>query len=141
MISDFEYLEADNTMIVHFEETPSMYQNRPLRFAIVLILCFFAVGLPIMLYWYLRAKNMALAIVDDEVVFTEGLFKRSRTELKVAGIRTIKIEQPLFSRALGLARVEIYTAGLKPEISVGGIKNVWAFDQIIKDIQRDIFAD
>ena len=99
-----------------------MFRNNPVWFVVsVLLIAAFGVGLVILLVWYLQCKSTLLELTGQDVILEQGLLSKARTEINVNSIRTVKVFQSFFNRIFGVGKIEIYTAGDNPEISVAGM--------------------
>lgn len=71
--------------------------------------------------WWLGSLSDRLEIHTNEVIWTHGLLSRTYTEINMASIRTVRIQQSLLQRILGAGDLVILTAGDVPELSVRGL--------------------
>ena len=114
-------------------KNPAMFRNNPTGFIIAIILVpVFGLGLLILLYWYLLSKTTKLSISETEILLEEGIFSKVRSEVSVKSVRTTKISQTFLQRILGVGKIEIYTAGDKPEITVEGLADPNSIRELIK---------
>jgi uncharacterized membrane protein YdbT with pleckstrin-like domain len=118
-----------------YAEHPAMFRNKPLGFILAVILIPAAIGILILMVWYLRCKSTKLEINGNEVVLEQGLLSKERTELSVSGIRTVKINQSFFNRLFKVGTVSIYTAGDSPEIQAAGMPRPEVFRELVKAAQ------
>lgn len=119
-------------MDTQYSEHPAMFKNHPLGFIIAVLLVPVAVGIIILLWWYLQCKSTKLEFVGNDLVLEEGLLSKSRTELNVERIRTVNVYQSFFNRIFGVGKIAIYTAGDDPEIEVAGLPNPNDLRELIK---------
>ncbi|WP_233208713.1 PH domain-containing protein [Zhongshania marina] len=119
-------------MTSQYAEHPAMFRNNPLGFILAVILIPAAIGILILLFWYLKCKSTRLEINDNEVILEQGLLSKERTELNVSGIRTVKIKQSFFNRLFGVGTVSIFTAGDSPEIQAHGMPKPEVFRELVK---------
>ncbi|WP_373088256.1 PH domain-containing protein [Zhongshania sp.] len=122
-------------MTSQYAEHPAMFRNKPLGFILAVILIPAAIGILILMVWYLRCKSTKLEINGNEVVLEQGLLSKARTELSVSGIRTVKINQSFFNRLFKVGTVSIYTAGDSPEIQAAGMPRPEVFRELVKAAQ------
>ena len=107
---------------VLYESNPSMFRNNPLGFILCVILIpAFGLGLLILLIWYVLTKAEKLTVTSQDVLYEKGLLSKSRSELRIASIRSVRVNQSLFQRIFGTGNVAIYTAGDVPEITAKGM--------------------
>lgn len=115
-----------------------MFRSKPLGFILAIILIPAAIGILILMVWYLKCKSTRLEINDNEIVLEKGLLSKERTELNVSGIRTVKIKQSFFNRIFGVGALSVYTAGDNPEIQVQGMPRPEIFRDLVKVRQSEV---
>lgn len=81
----------------------------------------FGVGLLPLGIWYVWCKGTRLSVSEFEVVFETGLLTKSRIDMRVENVRTVRVDQTLFQRMLGTGTITVYTAGDNPEFLVSGM--------------------
>lgn len=119
-------------MQAKYSEHPAMFRNNPLGFILALVLIPVAIGIIILMVWYLKCKSTRLDFIGDDLVLERGLLSKNRTELDVSRIRTVNVYQSFFNRIFGVGRISIYTAGDDPEIDVSGLPNPHDLRELIK---------
>lgn len=97
-----------------------------------------AVGLFNLLRWWLATLMDRLEIHEHELVWTHGLLSKEYTEINMASVRTVRIEQSLFQRILGAGDLEIFTAGDAPELTIRGLPRP---QEIRQHIKRQVATD
>ncbi len=112
-----------------------MFRNNPLGFILAVVLIPVAIGIIILMVWYLKCKSTRLDFIGDDLVLERGLLSKDRTELDVNRIRTVNVYQSFFNRIFGVGRISIYTAGDDPEIDVSGLPNPHDLRELIKASQ------
>ncbi|OFE12551.1 hypothetical protein PHACT_04880 [Pseudohongiella acticola] len=115
-----------------YSEHPAMFRNNPLGFILAVILIPLAVGIIILMVWYLKCKSTRLDFIGNDLVLERGLLSKNRTELDVSRIRTVNVYQSFFNRIFGVGRISIYTAGDDPEIDVSGLPDPHDLRELIK---------
>jgi len=120
-----------------YSEHPAMFKNNPLGFILAVLLVPLAIGVLILLWWYLKCKSTKLEFVGNDIVLEKGLLSKDRTELNAETVRTVNVYQSLFDRMFGVGRISIYTAGDVPEVEVSGIPRPHDFRDLIKQQQAD----
>lgn len=113
-----------------------MFKNNPLGFIIAVLLIPVAIGILILLYWYLQCKSTLLEFDNGDIVVERGLLSKSRTELNVERIRSVNVYQSFFNRIFGVGKIAIYTAGDEPEIEVAGLPRPNDLRDMIKGHQE-----
>lgn len=119
-------------MDVKYSEHPAMFKNHPLGFLLSILLIPAGIGIIILLVWYMRCKAIKLEVIDGDVVVERGLMSKDRTELSIAGIRTVNVFQSFGNRIFGVGKVAIFTAGDDPEIEVAGLPDPHRLRELIK---------
>jgi uncharacterized membrane protein YdbT with pleckstrin-like domain len=66
------------------------------------------------------------------VIWAHGLLNKKYIEINMGSIRTTKIEQTLLQRLLNAGKVEIFTAGDYPELSINGLPDPHRLRDVIK---------
>lgn len=116
-----------------YAEHPVMFRNHPVGFIISLLLILaFGVGLLILLWWYLKNKSSKLSVTEHDILLEKGLLSKVRAEVSITRVRTVRISQTFFNRIFGVGKVEIYTAGDKPEIVASGLPEPNRIRELIK---------
>jgi uncharacterized membrane protein YdbT with pleckstrin-like domain len=107
---------------VLYESNPPMFRNSPLGFIIsVLLIPAFGIGIIMLLVWYVSTKAQKLTITTQDLLYEKGLLSKSRSELRLTSIRSVRVNQSLFQRIFGTGDVEIFTAGDEAEITAKGM--------------------
>ncbi len=119
-------------MQTKYSEHPAMFRNNPLGFLLAVLLIPVAIGIIILMVWYLKCKSIRLDFIGDDLILERGLLSKDRTELDVHRIRTVNVYQSFFNRIFGVGRISIYTAGDEPEIDVSGLPNPHDLRELIK---------
>ncbi len=119
---------------VLYEEHPSLIRTHPVGTVVAIILIPVGIGILILLYWYLTMKADKLTIKEDEVIWTHGLLNKHYVEINMSSIRTTRVEQSLLQRMLNAGKLEIYTAGDQPELTVNGMPNPDKIREVIKGV-------
>jgi uncharacterized membrane protein YdbT with pleckstrin-like domain len=129
-------LTGDHTMKELYAEHPVMFKNRPFAFIFSLILVPVGVGIIIFLVWHLRNKGSKLTVTETDVLFEKGLLSKSRSEVNIDSIRTVKVHQTFGNRIFGTGKIELYTAGDTPEIVALGMPNPNEVRELIRNAQN-----
>jgi uncharacterized membrane protein YdbT with pleckstrin-like domain len=109
-----------------------MFRNNPVGFIIAVLLIPVAVGILILLAWYLKCKSTRLEYAGNDLILEQGLLNKEHTELNVDRIRTVNVYQSFFNRIFGVGKIAIFTAGDKPEIEVAGLPRPHDLRDLIK---------
>jgi len=115
-----------------YSEHPSMFRNNPLGFILAILLIPVAVGILILLWWFLQCKSTKLEFAGNDLVLEKGLLSKERMELDVRRIRSVNVYQSFFNRIFGVGKISIYTAGDSPEIEVAGLPDPHELRTLIK---------
>lgn len=122
-------------MELKYSEHPKMFKSHPLGFVLAVLLVPVAIGILILLWWFLMCKSTKLEVIGNDIVLTKGLLSKDTTEVDIARIRSVNVYQSFFNRMFGVGDIKIYTAGDEPEIEVSGVPNPNEFRLLVKQIQ------
>ncbi len=118
---------------IRYENHPPMFRNHPIGFILsILLIPAFGVGLLILLVWYVKSKSEKLTITETELKYERGILSKSRNELRLANVRSTRVNQSLFQRMFGTGDVDIFTAGDNPEVTVKGFPDPNMIRELIK---------
>jgi uncharacterized membrane protein YdbT with pleckstrin-like domain len=106
-----------------YEAHPPMFRNNPLGFVISVLLCPVVVGIVILIVWYIRVRSEMLTITNEELHYETGFLSKSRSEVRLTSIRSVRVHQSLMERIFGTGDIEVFTAGDEPEVTVRGMPN------------------
>ena len=130
-MSTTEPLNEEKTL---YSDSPSMFRNRPIAFAIVVLLSIVGIGLPILLVWWLRCRSTELTITEKRTKLHEGWLSRSITEVWHRDVRNVQLHQSLFQRLMGTGRIGVSSAAQSGiEIDVSGLKDPLEIKRIIDE--------
>lgn len=115
-----------------YSEHPSMFRSNPLGFILAVLLVAAAIGVLILLWWYLQCKSTKLEADRQTVMLERGLLSKERIELDTNAIRSVKVYQSLFNRMFGVGRISVYTSGDVPEFEVNGMPDPHRFRELVK---------
>ena len=104
-----------------YKANPSLFGSHPLYFLLCVLLIAVGIGLVILLVWWLYNRTIELTVEEGRVWLVKGLLSRQTTEIDLDSIRTVKLDQSLFERMVGVCSLKILTAGDTPELAVGGL--------------------
>ncbi len=112
-----------------------MFKSNPLGFVLAVLLVPVAIGIIILLWWYLVCLSTKLEVIGNDIVLTKGLLSKDTTEVDIARIRSVNVYQSFFNRIFGVGNIKVYTAGDEPEFEVSGIPDPNKFRLLVKEIQ------
>ena len=115
-----------------YSEHPSMFRSNPLGFILAVLLVAVAIGVLILLWWYLQCKSTKLEADSKTVMLERGLLSKERIELDTNAVRTVRVYQSLFNRMFGVGRISVYTSGDIPEFEVSGMPDPHRFRELVK---------
>ena len=109
-------------MTIRYKEHPTMFADEPLYFILsVLLIAAFGIGLVILAVWYIKNRTTVLTITDDRVTLEKGIFAKTRTDIELRSIRTVRIDQSFVDRIFNCGTLNIFTAGDNPELIQKGL--------------------
>jgi uncharacterized membrane protein YdbT with pleckstrin-like domain len=114
-----------------YEAHPPMFRNNPLGFVLSVLLIPVAVGILILLFWYVKSRSETLTITAEDLRYEKGILSKARSELRLTGIRSVRVNQSLFQRMFGTGDIEIFTAGDAPEVTLKGMPDPNEIREII----------
>lgn len=107
---------------------------RPVQsIGLLLFLLIFIAG-PAYGYIHLEYLSFTYELAASELVVREGVFTRSTSVIPYARIQNITTRRTLLERAIGLATLQIETAGTNPGASEGVLPGVSKKDELIAEI-------
>lgn len=109
-----------------------MFRNNPLGFILAVLLIPLAIGILILLYWYLMCKATKLEVDASSIILERGLLSKEKIELDVDSVRTVRIYQSFFNRMFGVGKISVYTSGDVPEFDISGMPDPNRFRELIK---------
>jgi uncharacterized membrane protein YdbT with pleckstrin-like domain len=115
-----------------YSEHPAMFKSNPLGFIAAVLLIAVAVGVLILLWWYLQCKSTKLEADKNTVMLERGLLSKERIELDIDKIRAVKVYQSLFNRMFGVGRISVYTSGDIAEFEIDGMPDPHRFRELVK---------
>lgn len=65
-------------METKYSEHPSMFRNNPLGFILAILLIPVAIGILILLWWYLQCKSTKLEFSGNDLILEKGLLSKER---------------------------------------------------------------
>ena len=119
-------------MSERYEANPPMFKNAPLWFVIWVLLIPSGIGIIALLCWYVSCKAKKLVIENGELLWETGILSKSRTELYLNKIRTVKMDQTFGQRIFGTGDLSIFTAGDAPEVIVTGMPEPEKLRRLVK---------
>ncbi len=112
--------------MIDYKENAAFFRSRPISFVLLGWLI-----IPLV-YWFLKSKAEKIVVEDGEFLYETGILSKTRTELNLSKIRSVKLKQGLSDRIFGCGDVEIYTAGDSPEVTAKGFPNPNVLRDVIK---------
>ena len=117
-----------------YDEHPRMFRANPLGFiAAVLLIAAVGVGIIILAIWWLRCRETRVMLDTRHMLVEKGLMSKSRIELRHSSVRTVRISQSFQQRIFGVGKVEVFTAGDNPEVTVNNIPEPQRIREIINE--------
>lgn len=115
-----------------YSEHPAMFKNHPLGFILAVLLVPAAIGVLILLYWYVKCKATRLEVDAGTVALERGLLSKERIELDIDSIRTVRVYQSFFNRMFGVGNISVYTSGDLAEFEITGMPDPHRFRELVK---------
>lgn len=116
-----------------YQAHPPMFRNSPIGFVVSILLIAVAIGIIILLVWYVKSRSEKLTITTDELRYEKGILSKAHSELRLASVRSVRVNQTLFQRMFGTGDIQIYTAGDAPEVTVKGMPDPHQIRKLVGD--------
>jgi uncharacterized membrane protein YdbT with pleckstrin-like domain len=116
-----------------YQAHPPMFRNNPVGFIVSVILIAAAVGILILLVWYIRTRSERLTITTEELRYEQGILSKTHNEVRLSGIRSIRVKQSLFQRMFGTGDIDVFTAGDLPEVTIRGIPDPHEVRELVSE--------
>jgi len=100
---------------------PPMFRNNPFGFIVSVLLMGAALGALILLVWYVRTRSERLTITPEKLRYERGLLSKTRNEVRLSAIRSIRVTQSLFQKLFGTGDIAVFATGDSPEVTIKGI--------------------
>ncbi|MFH1448731.1 MAG: PH domain-containing protein [Candidatus Micrarchaeota archaeon] len=100
----------------------------------VLAMLMALMAVPAFVWFMLRYRSINYIISKNEVVINEGVINKKRTLIPYNQMQNIHVRRPLLYRLMGLAYIEIETAGISSGFVEGFIPGVRNADKIVKEL-------
>ncbi|MCX8174704.1 MAG: PH domain-containing protein [Candidatus Micrarchaeota archaeon] len=110
-----------------------------LAFAVLFLLAILLLaGLPVYLWLELTYRNLTYQLTEREIVIREGVLARKTTVIPYDKIQDISSTRSLFERLVGLATLEIETAGSSRTASETLLPGIANKDEFISEVMRRV---
>ena len=119
-----------------YEKSPSFPRTKPFFFLFSILLIPLVIGIFMLLWGYITHKTMTLRLDPGRITYTEGFLNKEEIELNMATVRTTRVSQSVLNRMMGVGKLEIFTAGDRPEITILGLPDPDHVQDIIREHSR-----
>ncbi len=128
------WLLALVALFVFNADSPIIGLSRPL-FALFLFFfeALFIAG-PVYVYHHIEYVSFTYELAEKEIAIRQGVFTRETTVIPYERIQNINTRRTLMERFLGLATLEIDTAGANPTMAEGLLPGVSNKDLLIREM-------
>jgi uncharacterized membrane protein YdbT with pleckstrin-like domain len=116
-----------------YQAHPPMFRNHPLGFVLSVLLIAVAIGIIILLVWYVKSRSEQLTITNEGLRYEKGILSKTHNELKLTSIRSVRVYQSFFQRMFGTGDVDIFTAGDVPEVTLKGMPDPQQIREIVSE--------
>jgi uncharacterized membrane protein YdbT with pleckstrin-like domain len=121
---------------VVYEAHPAMFRAHPFWFILCVVLIAVAIGVLMLLYWYLKTHATTLTVTDQELMYERGILSKDRTSVSLKHIRSVNIAQGFMNRILGVGTIQISTAGDEPEFTIADMPDPYVIQEAITKAQQ-----
>jgi len=106
-----------------YRDHPAMFRNRPLLFAVALVLVpVWGLGLLILVPWWIACLGTTLLVTDRRVTLRRGILSRDTSDILLADIRNVQVRQGVLQRLFDVGDLGLSSSGQGGiEIEVAGI--------------------
>ncbi|MFH1306088.1 MAG: PH domain-containing protein [Candidatus Micrarchaeota archaeon] len=105
--------------------------------SLFLVLLFF-IGGPVYIYIHIDYMSFTYELAEHEFVIRQGLLTRHTTVIPYNRIQNVNTKRTLLERILGLASLQIETAGTNPSESEGLLPGVSRKDALVAEILQRV---
>ena len=116
-----------------YQAHPPMFRSHPLLFVLSVLLIAVAVGVLILLVWYVKARSELLTVTREDLRYEKGILSKAHSELRLSSIRSVRVSQSLSQRIFGTGDIAIYTAGDAPEITAKDMPDPHELREILSE--------
>ncbi|MEX0724777.1 MAG: PH domain-containing protein [Planctomycetaceae bacterium] len=122
-----------------YESSPAMFRNRPIWFAVcVLLIVAYGLGLVILLLWWIANKGTVLTVTDERTILRRGILAKSTTEVWHRDIRNVQLSQTFLQRIFNVGSIGLSSSGQGGiEIAVDGLPSPNKVKRLIDEQRRD----
>ena len=97
------------------------------------------IALVVLLGWYVRCRATRLEITDDTIILSLGLVARRNSEVRIADVRNITVDQTVLQRIFHVGSLGVSSAGQADvEISVAGLPHPDSLAEMIRNRAREL---
>lgn len=114
-----------------YQAHPPMFRNHPLLFVLSVLLIAVAVGIVILLVWYVLSRSERLTITNEDLHYEKGILSKTHNDLRLTSIRSVRVYQSVFQRMFGTGDVDVFTAGDVPEVTLKGMPDPHRIREIV----------
>ena len=112
--------------------------TKPLFSIVLFIFLGVVVGGPVYLYNHVEYMSFTFELAEHEFIIRQGVITRHTTVIPYNRIQNINTTRTLLERILGLASLQIETAGSNPHTSEGELPGVSKKDVLISEIMQRV---
>jgi uncharacterized membrane protein YdbT with pleckstrin-like domain len=124
--------ESDD--VVLYQSHPAMFRNHPVYFLVCVLLIPVAVGLVLLLVWWIQTLATTLIVTNEQTTLRRGILSKYTNDVFHTSVRNIQIRQTFFQRLFDVGWIGISSSGQEGvEIEVNGIPHPEKVKQIIDD--------
>lgn len=127
------------TSIFIFSSDDFVFGMSKTLFSIVFLVALFSfVGVPVYLYNHIEFMSFTFELAEHEFIIRQGVLTRHTTVIPYNRIQNVNTARTLLERLLGLATLQIETAGSNPSMSEGILPGVSRKDELIHEIMQKV---
>jgi len=119
----FILILAAGAGVLAYGRLPEPFTEAPYNWGIFLAIVLTAgFGLALYTRWWFKNYGSRLVLTQEEATFIKGVFNTSMTEIRIADIRAVEVDQRFFEKLVGIGTIRIASAGSDGwEIDISGM--------------------
>jgi len=108
-----------------YSRLPLTFHEDPYRWGSYLVIAASAgFGIALFVRWWFKNYGNRLVLTQEEATYIKGVFNTSMTEIRIADIRAVEVDQRFWEKMVGIGTIRIASAGSDGwEIDIGGMPN------------------
>lgn len=120
-----------------YDQSPSLWKNKPVEFVLCCLFCVFLIGIPILIIWRLVNNSTRLMIDDSSITLKTGLLSKHVNQVLHRDVKSLRVDQSIWQRIVGIGTIDISSSGQSGvEIHAVGFPLPYEIKRIIDSHRR-----